>query len=165
MAKQIKKASLLSEADKQKLLKKAGNKKPLTQPQTTATPTSVTRTVSRSAARLTPAEEQSSTSTAKTIKLWSGLAALVLAAFIIAPTPQLLEYHSAGLTTQSVYMPGWFGKAGTILDTNQRAVLSEEEQTLYLCFEGQSNEQCAKYQLRKQQGLIAAAIFWFSSRP
>ena len=165
MAKQIKKASLLSEADKQKLLKKAGNKKPLTQPQTTATPSSVTRTVSRPATRMNP-EEQVNTSTAKSIKLWSSLlAVLVLASFIIAPTPQLIEYHSAGLTTQSIYMPGWFGKAGTILDTNQRAVLSEEEQSLYLCFEGQSNEQCAKYQLRKQQGLIAAAIFWFSSRP
>lgn len=164
MAKQIKKASLLSEADKQKLLKKAGNKKPLTQPQTTATLSSVTRTVSRPATRVN-SEEQASTSTAKSIKLWSGLAVLLLASLIIAPTPQLLEYHSAGLTTQSIYMPGWFGKAGTILDTNQRAVLSEEEQTLYLCFEGQSNEQCAKYQLGKQQGLIAAAIFWFSSRP
>jgi hypothetical protein len=165
MAKQIKKASLLSEADKQKLLKKAGNKKPLTQPQAIATPTSVTRTVSRSAARLAPAEGQASTSTAKTIKISASIVVLALAALIIAPTPQLLEYHSAGLTTRSVYMPGWFGKAGTILDTNQRAVLSEEEQTLYLCFEGQSNEQCAKYQLRKQQGLIAAATFWFSSRP
>jgi len=164
MAKQIKKASLLSEADKQKLLKKAGNKKPLTQPQTTATPTSVTRTVSRSAAHMNT-EEQTSASTARTIKLFGGLVVFVLATFILAPTPQLLEYQSAGLTAQSVYMPGWFGKPGTILDTNQRAVLSEEEQTLYLCFEGQSNEQCAKYQLRKQQGLIAAALFWFSSRP
>lgn len=165
MAKQIKKASLLSEADKQKLLKKAGNKKPLTQPQVTAAPTSVTRTVSRSAARLSPVEEQASSTTAKTIKLSAGIVLLALATFIIAPTPQLLEYQSAGLTTQSIYMPGWFGKEGTILDTNQRAVLSEEEQTLYLCFEGQSNEQCAKYQLRKQQGLIAAALFWFSSHP
>lgn len=164
MAKQIKKASLLSEADKQKLLKKAGNKKPLTQPQTTATPTSVTRTVSRPAARMN-SEEQANTSIAKTLKLWSGLMVLALAALIIAPTPQLLEYHSAGLTTQSIYMPGWFGKEGIILDTNQRAVLAEDEQTLYLCFEGQSNEQCAKYQLRKQQGLIAAALFWFSSHP
>ena len=164
MAKQIRKASLLSEAEKQKLLKKAGNKKPITQPQTMATPSSVTHTASRPATRMN-SEEQATTSTAKTVKLFSGLAVLVLASFIIAPTPQLLEYQSAGLTTQSIYMPGWFGKAGTILDTNQRAVLSKEEQSLYLCFESQSNEQCAKYQLHKQQGLIAAAIFWFSSRP
>jgi hypothetical protein len=164
MAKQIKKASLLSEADKQKLLKKAGSKKPLTQAQNTVTAAPVARTVSRSAYRPNT-EEQAGTSAAKTIKIWGGIVILLLAAFVIAPKPQLLEYHSAGLTTQSVYMPGWFGKPGTILDTNQRAVLAEDEQRLYLCFEGQSNEQCAKYQLRHQQGFIAAAIYWFSSRP
>ncbi len=164
MAKQIKKASLLSEADKQKLLKKAGNKKPLTQAQTTNTATPAVRTVTRSATRLTT-EEQTSTSTAKNFKVWTGISIILLLAFILAPKPQLIEYQSAGLTTQSVYMPGWFGKPGVILDTNQRAVLAEEERSLYLCFEGQSNEQCAKYQLRKQQGFIAAAIFWYSSQP
>lgn len=164
MAKQIKKASLLSEADKQKLLKKAGSKKPLAQAQNTVTAAPVARTVSRSASRL-HTEEQTGTSTAKTIKIWAGITAFLIAAFVIAPKPQLLEYHSAGLTTQSVYMPGWFGKPGIILDTNQRAVLAEDEQRLYLCFEGQSNEQCAKYQLRQQQGFIAAVIFWLSSRP
>lgn len=164
MARQIKKASLLSEADKQKLLKKAGNKKPLTQAQNTAPAAPVMRTVSGSAGK-SSTEEQVGTSTAKTTKIWLGLALLLLAAFVIAPKPQLLEYHSAGLTTQSIYMPGWFGKPGTILDTNQRALLAEEEQLLYLCFEGQSNEQCARYQLRQQQGFIAAALFWFSSRP
>ncbi len=163
MTRQIKKASLLSEADRQKLLKKAGSKKPLTQPQNTAA-APVARSVSGSASRLNT-EQQAVTSPAKNIKLWLGLAFILLAAFVIAPKPQLLEYHSAGLTTQSVYMPGWFGKPGIILDTNQRALLAEEEQTLYLCFEGQSNEQCAKYQLRQQQGFIAAALFWFSSRP
>ena len=163
MAKQIKRASLLNEADKQKLLKKAGNKKPLTQTTITPiTPTSVARTVTRGSLNT---EKQASDSTVKTVKIWAGVAVLLLVAFAIAPKPQLLEYHSAGLTTQSVYMPGWFGKAGTILDTNQRAVLSEEEQSLYLCFEGQSNEQCAKYQVRQQQGFIAAALFWYSSHP
>ncbi|MDF3124475.1 hypothetical protein [Rheinheimera sp. 1928-s] len=164
MAKQLKKASLLSEADKQKLLKKAGNKKPLTQAQTTTTAIPAARTVTRSATRSNN-EEQTSTSTAKSFKVWAGISMVLLVAFILAPKPQLIEYQSAGLTTQSVYMPGWFGKPGVILDTNQRAVLAEEEQSLYLCFEGQSNEQCAKYRLRKQQGFIAAAIFWYSSRP
>ncbi|RRJ21000.1 hypothetical protein EIK76_08930 [Rheinheimera mesophila] len=102
-------------------------------------------------------------STKKNIKLWLSLVLLLLMAFVIAPKPQLLEYHSAGLTTQSIYMPGWFGAEGIILDTNQRAVLAEDEQRLYLCFADQSKEQCAKYQLRQQQGFIAAAIFWASS--
>ncbi len=163
MTRQIKKASLLSEADRQKLLKKAGSKKPLTQPQNTASAAPAARTVSAASRR--PTEEQAVTSSAKTIKIWLGLGLLLLAIFVIAPKPQLLEYHSAGLTTQSLYMPGWFGKPGIILDTNQRALLAEDEQALYLCFEGQSNEQCAKYQLRQQQGFIAATIFWFSSRP
>lgn len=164
MAKQLKKASLLSEADKQKLLKKAGNKKPLTQAQTATTAIPAGRTVTRSATGSNN-EEQTSTSTAKNFKVWAGISIVLLVAFILAPKPQLIEYQSSGLTTQSVYMPGWFGKPGVILDTNQRAVLAEKEQSLYLCFEGQSNEQCAKYHLRKQQGFIAAALFWYSSHP
>lgn len=162
MAKQIKKASLLSEADKQKLLKKAGNKKPLTQPQTTTSASAVGRGLSGSANRLAT-EQHTVVSTKKNIKLWLSLVLLLLMVFVIAPKPQLLEYHSAGLTTQSIYMPGWFGAEGIILDTNQRAVLAEDEQRLYLCFADQSKEQCAKYQLRQQQGFIAAAIFWASS--
>lgn len=162
MAKQIKKASLLSEAEKQKLLKKAGNKKPLTQPQNTASSATELRTASRSASKRAT-EEQAATSTATMRNICLGLALLVLVVFVIAPKPQLLEYHSAGLTTQSIYMPGWFGAEGTILDTNQRAVLAEDEQRLYLCFAEQSKEQCAKYQLRQQQGFIAATMFWVSS--
>ncbi|MCA1928888.1 hypothetical protein [Rheinheimera sp.] len=163
MAKQIKKASLLSEADKQKLLKKAGNKKPISQTQT-ASPIQSIRSTSRYATDASE-DEQTKASSSFLVKVWLGLVAILLAAFVLAPKPQLLEYQSAGLVTQSIYIPGWFGKPGTILDTNQRAILAEDEQSLYLCFEGQSNEQCAKYQLRKEQGLIAAAMFWYSSRP
>jgi len=163
MAKQIKKASLLSEADKQKLLKKAGNKKPLAQAQTIAPTVTTSRTVSPASARL-GSQEQNPVSDGKNFRIWLAIAVVIAVAVIMAPKPQLLEYHSAGLSTQSIYMPGWFGQEGTILDTNQRAVLAKEEQTLYLCFEGQSKEQCAKYQLRQQQGFVAASIFWFSSR-
>ncbi len=164
MIKQIKKASLLSEAERQKLLKKAGNKKPISQTQSTTTEIPYTGPVSRSAIRQST-EQQTATSSSKKNKLWASTVIALLAAIVIAPKPLLLEYQSAGLITKSIYMPGWFGKPGVILDTNQRAVLAEEEQNLYLCFEGQSNEQCAKYQLRQRQGFIAAALFWFSSRP
>ncbi len=164
MAKQIKKASLLSEAEKQKLLKKAGNKKPISSSETTTASIQSARTASRSGTGAS-ADELTRPTSALAIKLWLSLAVILCATFVIAPKPQLLEYQSAGLVTQSIYMPGWFGKPGTILDTNQRAILAEEEQSLYLCFEGQSNEQCAKYQLREEQGFIAAAIFWYSSQP
>jgi hypothetical protein len=162
MAKQIKKTSLLSEAERQKLLKKAGNKKPITQPQATTAAIPAARSVSRSANR-SASQEQADNPSGSKKKLWGGIAVLLLSVFIIAPKPQLLEYQSAGLITKSIYMPGWFGKPGSILDTNQRAIVAEDEYSLYLCFEGQSNEQCAKYQLRQQQGLIAAALFWYSS--
>lgn len=161
MAKQIKRASLLSEADKQKLLKNAGSKKPISPTQTTAA-VSAAPAVSRTAARRPAAEISSKASSAKT-KVGLGIALILLATFVVAPKPTLIEYHSAGLTTQSIYMPGWFGQPGVILDTNQRALMAEDEQSLYLCFEGQSREQCAKYQVRQQQGMIAAALFWYSS--
>lgn len=162
MARQIKKASLLSEAEKQKLLKKAGNKKPIHQAQSITAANPAVSSISRSVVR-SANEQQVNNPAANKAKLWVSAIVILLTAFILAPTPQLLEYQSAGLTTQSVYIPGWFGKPGIILDTNQRAVLAEEEQSLYLCFEGQTKEQCAKYQLRQRQGLIAAAIFWYSS--
>jgi hypothetical protein len=159
MANQIKKASLLSEADKQKLLKNAGSKKPISQTQTTTT---AARPVSQASVRRT-AEEQINTASSSKAKVWLYMAIVLLTLFVITPKPALLEYHSAGLTTQSIYMPGWFGQPGIILDTNQRALLAEDEQSLYLCFDGQSREQCAKYQLRQQQGMFAAALFWYSS--
>jgi hypothetical protein len=163
MAKQLKKASLLSEADKQKLLKKTSMKKPIQQSVSSisAAPTPVTQRVPRS----TQAETNTETATGSKAKLVGVLILLMVLALLLLPKPQLLEYQSAGIVTQSIYLPGYLGKPATILDTNQRAVLAEEEQSLYLCFEGQSNEQCAKYQLRKQQGVIAAALFWFSSAP
>lgn len=163
MAKEIKKASLLSEADKQKLLKKAGSKKLIDQAQNSAASVPPVRSSSRAASRHI-ADNPATPSGTKT-KVWLGLILLLLVAVVITPKPQLLKYQSAGLVTQSIYIPGWFGKAGTILDTNQRALLAEDEQSLYLCFEGQTNEQCAKYQLRQQQGLFAAAMFWYSSQP
>ena len=163
MAKQLKKASLLSEADKKKLLKKTSMKKPIQQSvsSVSAAPTPATQTVHRSA----PAETNTETATGSKAKLVGGMILLMVLALLLLPKPQLLEYQSAGIVTQSIYLPSYLGKPATILDTNQRAVLAEEEQSLYLCFEGQSNEQCAKYQLRKQQGVIAAMLFWFSSAP
>ncbi len=164
MAKQVKRASLLSEADKQKLLKKAGNKKPLAKAQ--AATTAPSAPVSDRMVSAQPAlQKQKSGSIGIGIKLWSVVAALLLIAFILVPKPKLLEYESAGLTTQSIYMPGWFGAQGTILDTNQRALLAEDEEILYLCFAGQSNEQCTKYQIRQQQSFIAAAQYWLSTQP
>lgn len=163
MAKEIKRASLLSEADKQKLLKKAGSKKLLAQEPTNTAPAAAVRSVSRVAAR--PAVDNTKNSSGQKAKVWLSLLTLLLIVFVITPKPALLQYQSAGLVTQSIYIPGWFGKSGTILDTNQRAVLVEEEQSLYLCFEGQTREQCSKYQLRQQQGLFAAALFWYSSQP
>lgn len=162
MAKQAKRTSLLSEADRQKLLKKAGNKKPITQGQSAAEGTSTARTLPRSANSFST-DELTKTPSAHKTKIWLGAAVLLITVFITAPKPQLLEYQSLGLITKSIYMPGWFGKPGVILDTNQRAVLAEDEQSLYLCFEGQSNEQCAKYQLSRQQSFIAATVFWYSS--
>ncbi|RVT44086.1 hypothetical protein EMM73_17605 [Rheinheimera sediminis] len=162
MAKQLKKASLLSEAERQKLLKKAGNKKPLTQAQTSAA-TRPPATVSSRVENRSSSEEHTESPIGSNTKIWWSTAVLFFIILLLTPKPALLEYQSAGLTTQSIYMPGWFGKPGIILDTNQRAILAEEEQSLYLCFESKTNEQCAKYQLRKQQGLVSAVLFWLSS--
>jgi hypothetical protein len=163
MTRQIKKASLLSEADKQKLLKKAGSKKPIQQ--SAQSVSAVPHNTAQQVSGRTQTEATVNKAAGSKAKLWGSLLVLIVPALLLLPKPQLLEYQSAGIVTQSIYLPSYLGKPATILDTNQRAVLAEEEQSLYLCFEGQSNEQCAKYQLRKQQGVIAAALFWFSSSP
>ena len=158
MAKDLKRASLLSEADKQKLLAKASAKKPVARVQTSTDTT--TRRAEFNSSPL-PIEQQKSTRLLTHGKIWLVLLLIMLCSVALLPKPKLIEYQSAGLVTQSIYIPGFFGRPAVILDTRQRAILAEDEQSLYLCFEGQSTEQCAKYQLLKIQGWIAAALFWY----
>lgn len=156
MAKELKKTSLLSEAEKQKLLKKGQAKKPVAA--ASAAPARSGYVGSASAPARAEAVTEPEVKPSKA-KYWLGLAVLLLVAVVICPKPQLVHYQTAGMTTSSVYMPGWFGGEGRILDTKQRAVLSEQEQSLYLCFSEQKTEQCIKYQVKQQQGPVAALLY------
>lgn len=157
MAKEVKKTSLLTEAEKQKLLKKGQSKKPVSSA-TSAEPARSGYVGTAPAPRRSEATAEPEVKTSKA-KYWLVLAVLVLVALFVSPKPQLVQYQTAGMTTTSVYMPGWFGAEGRIMDTQQRALLSEKEQSLYLCFSEQKPEQCIKYQVKQQQGPIAALLY------
>jgi len=160
MAKELKKASLLTEAEKQKLRKKSATKKLVAQ-HTEPTAARSGYVGSLSTPRYRQAAEPVATN--KTVsRYWFILLLLFLLAVVFSPKPQLVQYHTAGMTTTSIYMPGWFGQPGSILDTKQRALLSVEEQSLYLCFPDQQTEQCTKYQIKELKGPFAA--LWYLLR-
>lgn len=102
---------------------------------------------------------QKGSSLGKKIKMT--LLAILAIAIIIVPKPQLLQYKKLGLTATSIYIPGWFGQPGKLLDSPQRVVLDKERGLVYLCFgkidpEKQLKEQCNRFQFVSQQGMFAA---------
>ncbi len=99
----------------------------------------------------------------KKIKLY--FFALLAIALIIVPKPQLLKYKKLGLTATSIYIPGWFGQPGKLLDSPQRVVFDDNGHFVYLCFgkidpKKQLKEQCNRFQFVSQQGMFAAFNYY-----
>jgi hypothetical protein len=65
------------------------------------------------------------------------------------------------LTATSIYIPGWFGQPGKMLDSQQKVILDKDRGLVYLCFgkidpEKQLKEQCNRFQFVSQEGMFSA---------
>lgn len=94
---------------------------------------------------------------------------IIIIALIIVPKPQVLVYKKLGLTASSIYIPGWFGTPGKLLDSTQKVILEKQLGLVYLCF-GEINpgkqlkEQCNRYQFVEQRGIFSA-FFHYRENP
>lgn len=86
---------------------------------------------------------------------------LFIVGLIIVPKPKLLVYQKLGLVTNSVYIPGWFGAAGHIVDSTQRVIIEENLGLVYLCYQrDQPIEHCNRFTFVEEKGMIAAFIHY-----
>jgi hypothetical protein len=82
---------------------------------------------------------------------------LFFIAFIIAPKPQLLIYKKLDLVANSIYIPGWFGQPGFLLDSDQRVVIDKPLGLVYLCYKKeQPKEHCNRFNFIEQKGIFSA---------
>ena len=94
-------------------------------------------------------------------KLMNTIIGLIFLAAIIAPTPQLLIYKKLNLVASSIYIPGFFGSPGRLLDSPQAVIIDEPMAVVYLCF-GQIDDktQCNNYQFIEQIGMFSALFYY-----
>ena len=90
---------------------------------------------------------------------------IMLGAFIlgliIVPKPKLLVYKKLDLVGQSIYLPGWFGTPGQLLDSKQRVIIEDSLGLVYLCYqENLPKEHCNRFKFVEQKGMIAAIIHY-----
>ena len=86
---------------------------------------------------------------------------LFLIGLIIIPKPKLLVYQKLGLVTNSVYIPGWFGAPGKIIDSSQRIIIEENLGLVYLCYKKtQPKEHCNRYTFVEEKGMFAALMHY-----
>jgi hypothetical protein len=90
---------------------------------------------------------------------------LIILAVIIVPKPQLLIYKKLNLVASSIYIPGFFGGPGRLLDSPQAVLIDEAMGVVYLCF-GQIDDktQCNNFQFIEQKGMFSALGHYLAQR-
>jgi hypothetical protein len=99
-------------------------------------------------------------------KLMNTILGLIVLAAIIAPKPQLLIYKKLNLVASSIYIPGFFGSPGRLLDSPQAVIIDKPMAVVYLCF-GQiaDKTQCNNYQFIEQKGMFSALGHYLAQQP
>jgi hypothetical protein len=83
--------------------------------------------------------------------------ALIFVAVLIVPKPKLLVYKKLDLVANSIYIPGWFGQPGFLLDSTQRVIVDESLGLVYLCYQKkQPKEHCNRFTFIEQKGVFSA---------
>lgn len=94
-------------------------------------------------------------------KFFQLILVLFMIGLIIVPKPKLLVYQKLGLVANSVYIPGWFGAAGHIIDSSQRVIIEENLGLVYFCYQkDQPIEHCNRYTFVEEKGMISAFIHY-----
>lgn len=149
MAIEIKRQQLLNDKPKGK----KPQSKPPNKPQPQKVPQQAQQKQTKSAAQV-----NKSSGNKKFIQFIFGLFIIGL---IIVPKPKLLVYQKLGLVSNSIYIPGWFGATGYIMDSSQRVIIEDNLGLVYLCYQkDQPKEHCNRYTFVEEKGMIAAFIHY-----
>lgn len=146
MSKSIKKVGLLKDSDKHK--------------KTASAKQAIDATAAQQSLELLPPLPNKTNAAPRSMKSTMIVLCTFLALLILFPKPQLLHYGTLQMDTKSIYWPGMFGYGEGLIDSHQRVLLDEERQEMYLCFPNQKKEDCTKYRIKQQEGMIAALLHW-----
>ena len=81
--------------------------------------------------------------------------------YFVGPKPQLLTYEKMGITSQSIYWPGFYKYNAFILDSNLKANANIQSNNLFLCHDNIKNLPCQKYKITNIQGPFSAMVFLY----
>jgi hypothetical protein len=150
MSKAIKKVGLLKDSDKPKKMAS------ISASQATDAP------AAQQSLELLPPLPNKTNAAPRSMKSTTIILVTLLVLLILLPKPQLLHYGTLQMDTKSIYWPGMFGYGEGLIDSHQRVLIDEERQEMYLCFPNQKKEDCTKYRIKQQEGMIAALLHWLN---
>ncbi len=146
MAKNIRKVGLLKDS------------KPATKPTyQTNNPATTDNNAARTGSRV-PAQSSSRASTI-TVKVLSYLMLLLILLLILLPKPELLRYQKLNTVATSIYWPGLYGVGEGLVDSDLAVYIDRSRQELNLCYQHEQAQQCSRYQILQQGGLVDVLLF------
>lgn len=90
--------------------------------------------------------------------------ALFFVGLIIVPKPKLIVYKKLSLVANSIYIPGWFGSPGYMLDSTQRVIIDESLNIIYFCYaKDLPKEQCNRYEFIEKKGMFSALWHYYQN--
>jgi|JI7StandDraft_1071085.scaffolds.fasta_scaffold00562_6 hypothetical protein len=150
MSKTIKKVGLLKDSDKPK------------KPTAASASSAIDKSAAQQSLELLPPLPSKADAAPRSMKSTMIVLVALVMLLILLPKPQLLHYGTLQMSTTSIYWSGLFGYGEGLIDSHQRVLLDEERQEMYLCFPNQKKEECTKYRIKQQQGMIAAFVYWLN---
>ncbi len=103
--------------------------------------------------------QSSSRASAIAGKVLSYLLLLLLLTLILLPKPELLRYQKLNTVTTSIYWPGVYGVGEGLVDSDLTVYIDRARQELNLCYQHEQAQQCSRYQILQQGGLVDVLLF------
>jgi hypothetical protein len=92
-------------------------------------------------------------------KMLSYLLLLLVMALILLPKPELLRYQKLHTVATSIYWPGLYGVGEGLVDSDLAVYIDRSRQELNLCYQHEQTQQCTRYQILQQGGLVDVLLF------
>lgn len=92
-------------------------------------------------------------------KVLSYLLLLLLLALILLPKPELLRYQKLNTVATSIYWPGVYGVGEGLVDSDLTVYIDRARQELNLCYQHEQAQQCSRYQILQQGGMVDVLLF------
>lgn len=97
------------------------------------------------------------------LRLLSVLATIVIVSLIVIPKPKLIHYQKLSVEAYSIYVPGIIEKNGSLIDSEQTAIIDTKLNLLFLCRGDQKTGECLQYEIIETRGIFITIWFWFKN--